>query len=261
MSVEDAVVVQPASRTNVAGAALTSPVEPHGPIRAVLFDLDGTLYEQRRMRVLMAMELATLLVTHPFSARRRLRALAAYRKAQEALRSEAGGAVSPRTQIELAAKRSGVPVDEVDALVDEWMFRRPLKYLPSCRAEGLLDLLSLLDRTGTALGVLSDYPAAAKLGALGIGERFSLVLCSSDADVGRLKPDPRGFLRAAERWQIDPGEVLVVGDRVEVDGLGAVAAAMPCVIIGRPPQSGASLPGVRFLPSLERLRGVLDPGR
>ena len=241
------------------GPGLQNPLDPTRRIRAVLFDLDGTLYQQPRMRALMAMELALSFATRPLSARRRVRTLSAYRKAQEALRSSGGGDVSPKTQLEFAAARSGVPVHEVSTLVNEWMFERPLKHLPSCRAEGLFELLSLLEQTGIPLGVLSDYPADAKLRALGVEGRFSVVLCSSDPEVGALKPDPRGFLRAAERWQTDAADVLVVGDRLEVDGHGAVAAGMPCVIIGKP--ASASTSGVLFLPTLERLRCVLDAGR
>ena len=83
------------------------------------------------------------------------------------------------------------------------------------------------------MGVLSDYPAEAKLRALGLAGRFSLVLCATDPEVGAFKPNPRGFLRACERWQIARGDVLVVGDRVDVDAAGAAAAGMPCVIIGQ----------------------------
>jgi len=79
-----------------------------------------------------------------------------------------------------------------------------------------------------------------------------------------LKPSPRGFLRAAERWQIDPSEILVVGDRAEVDAQGAVAAGMPCVIIGGSSNSVVNPVfangGFLVLPSLERLRCVLDDG-
>ena len=39
---------------------MKSPLDARQRIRAVLFDLDGTLYRQGRMRTLMAMELLTL---------------------------------------------------------------------------------------------------------------------------------------------------------------------------------------------------------
>jgi len=106
--------------------------------------------------------------------------------------------------------------------------------------------------------VLSDYPAEAKLRALGLDGRFSAVVCSTDPEIGVLKPHPRGFLTVCDRWQIDPSEVLVVGDRVEVDAAGATAAGMPCVVIGRASPSPPDTPEVLFVPSLERLRYVLS---
>jgi phosphoglycolate phosphatase/putative hydrolase of the HAD superfamily len=236
--------------------SLTSPLDSHRRIRAVLFDLDGTLYQQSRMRMLMAIELSTLLVTRPWSLGRQARALAAYRNAQEALRLS-DYAITPTTQLEFAAERTGLAIEEVEETVNEWMFERPLKYLRLCRAAGLSDLLSFLGREGLETGVLSDYPAEAKLDALGVAGRFSVVLCSSDPEVGALKPHPRGFLRACERWRIDPREVLVVGDRSEVDAEGAAAAGMPCVIVGRSPRASANQAGVRFVSSLERLQRVL----
>jgi len=82
------------------------------------------------------------------------------------------------------------------------------------------------------------------------------VLCAADPEVGRFKPDPRGFLAAAARWQLDPSEVLVVGDRPDADAAGAAAAGMPCVIVGnRHHQSSSDFVS---LESLERLRDVLD---
>jgi HAD superfamily hydrolase (TIGR01509 family) len=240
------------------GPSLKSPLDATRRIRAVLFDLDGTLYVQRRMRMLMAFELCTRLVIRPWSARRRLRALSAYRHAQEALRASPHLDVTPETQLDVAAQRSGVPAAEVAGIVNEWMIERPLKYLPFCRADGLSALLSLLDYEGLAMGVLSDYPAEAKLRALGIADRFSVILCATDPDVAALKPNPRGFLRACERWQIEPRQVLFVGDRADVDAAGAAAAGMPCVIVGPAPRDGQHHAGVLFVSSLERLRGVLE---
>jgi len=258
MRVEAVASRRSTEQTVHAGPSVRNPLDPRQRIRAVLFDLDGTLYRQGCIRTLMAIELSTLLVTRPRSARRSWRALAAYRKAQEELRLAGTSDVATRTQLEFAAERTGLMTETVEQIVNEWMFERPLKYLPMCRAAGLSELVSFLGRKGVELGVLSDYPAEAKLRALRLTGRFSVVLCSSDPDVGAFKPSPRGFLRACERWQLDPQEVLVVGDRVEVDAHGATAAGMPCVIIGRPSRTSVNQAGFLYFSSLERLRWVLD---
>src|SRR3982074_2157997 len=120
--------------------SLRNPMDAARRVRAVLFDRDGTLYRQKRMRALMALELATLALSRPLQAPVTWRVLSEFRKAQEALRERQtdGGAAG---QLGLAARRTGVSVEHVEAIVPEWMVERPLKYLPRCRAVGLLPLL------------------------------------------------------------------------------------------------------------------------
>jgi phosphoglycolate phosphatase/putative hydrolase of the HAD superfamily len=237
-----------------AAPSVRNPLDPGRRVRAVLFDLDGTLYRQRPVRGLMALELAALAFSRPLQAPVSWRVLSEFRRAQETLRrqdSDRGAA----GQLEITAQRTGRTVEQVEEIVTEWMMERPLKYLLRCRADGLLPLLDFLNQRVIKVGVLSDYPAEMKLKALGVGGRFSLVLSASDPDVGAFKPHPRGFLAAAARWQVDASEVLVVGDRPDADAAGASAAGMPCVIIGaRNHSSGDFL----WLNSFERLRDVLD---
>jgi len=223
----------------------------------VLFDLDGTLYRQRPLRLLMALELLTLPLTGPGKAVARLRALRAFRTAQEQLRHAASGS-APRSQAETAAAASGLAVAEVEALVADWMVRRPLKYLPFCRAAGLTALLAQLDAAGIRAGILSDYPADMKLRALGLDKRFWPVLCATDTEIGAFKPSPRGYRRACELWGLDPADVLYVGDRLDVDAAGAAAAGMRCAIIGRATTDAAGYADCVMVSSLERLTGVVD---
>jgi len=244
------------------GGSLPNPLDPSLQIRAVLFDLDGTLYRQAPLRALMALELFALpLLFNPTRAPRHWRALGAYRRAQEQLRTleSRGGEALGRAQLITAGRRANIPLTELESLVNEWMFRRPLKYLRVLRAPGLAPLLEWLAARDVRTGVLSDYPAAAKLAALQVANRFSLVLTSTDPDIGALKPHPRGFLRACDRWRLHPREVLVVGDRPDVDAAGAAAAGMPCVIIGR----SRAEAGATYLPltSFKRLHRVLERRR
>jgi HAD superfamily hydrolase (TIGR01549 family) len=235
-------------------AGVRNPVDPSARVHAVLFDLDGTLYRQRPLRALMLMELATLPFAAPRQASKRLRVLSAYRRAQEQLRQQGGVEFVAQAQIQRAAREMTVPAAEVEALVEEWMLRRPLKYLRRLRTAGLIEMLALLDRRGVPAGVYSDYPVDAKLDALGLSGRFAFALVSSDPTIGAFKPHPRGFLRACERWHLHPREVLMVGDRADTDAAGAAAAGMPCVLIGRGRTSGRHL----VFPSFERLSRALD---
>jgi putative hydrolase of the HAD superfamily len=235
-------------------ALVCNPLIPARRIRAVLFDVDGTLYRQWPVRLRMAAELGGLFFTQPLRAPSIWRALSAYRASQETLRGRDDADAA--RQLEVAASRVGMTTEEMAAIVDEWMIERPLKYLENCRAQGLLELLDFLELRRVKVGILSDYPAAKKLEALGIARYFSLVLCGGDPEVGAFKPSPRGFLTACARWQLDPADVLYVGDRVDADAAGAAAASMPAVIVtnGRLQKCTGAL----AVSSLERLRHVLD---
>jgi HAD superfamily hydrolase (TIGR01549 family) len=216
------------------------------PLRAVLFDVDGTLYHQGRLRSCMAVELAgSLALSSPEARRRVLRVLRTYRRVHEEMRDMVGTPVPLSAyQVAATARREGVPDEEVAAIVTEWMHRRPLKYLSWCRRRGLTDLLSRLEAGGFRLGVLSDYPPRDKLAALGIAPFFTDVWCSTDPDINALKPHPRGFLQACARWNLQPQEVLYVGDRTEVDAAGALAAGLGCALFSRG-DSRAAVPDAR----------------
>ena len=102
------------------------------------------------------------------------------------------------------------------------------------------------------LGVLSDYPVEDKLRAMDVRDRFSLALCSSDAEINALKPNPRGLQHACAQWGLAPEEVLYVGDRADVDAGAAEAAGMPCAILD------SSATGEWSFPSISALQKSLE---
>ena len=80
---------------------------------------------------------------------------------------------------------------------------------------------------GGRTAVVSDYPARKKLAALGEPELFEVVVASGEpGGPKRLKPDPEGYLRAAEALGVRPERCLVIGDRDDADGAAARAAGM-----------------------------------
>ncbi|HQY14029.1 MAG: HAD family hydrolase [Ilumatobacteraceae bacterium] len=206
----------------------------HPVVKAVIFDVDGTLYRQRPLRRAMAVRLVAGHLLHPIRGMRTARILAAYRQAQEDMRADA--AVGDLTEVQLlaASARTGVDLAEVARCVTRWMDVAPLALLPRCAEHDLVESLDLLRSWGLRLAVLSDYPAHAKLAALGIADHFDHVLCAQDADIGRFKPHPRGLEVALQRLELDAAEVLYVGDRSEVDAVSAAAANIRCVIVGGP---------------------------
>jgi len=201
-------------------------LSPQG-LRAVVFDLDGTLYLQPPLRRRMLVELALAPLSGPLRALRTTRLLKAFREEREHLRElgqppEALAAL----QFERPAARVGASAGEVRAAVEDWMFSRPLRHLAPCARPALAESLRRLRGAGLKLGVFSDYPVAQKLAALGVADLFPVQFDATDPRVNAFKPHPAGFSASAAALGVAPAEVLYVGDRLDVDVGGAHAAGM-----------------------------------
>jgi FMN phosphatase YigB (HAD superfamily) len=213
-------------------------------VRAVLFDVDGTLYSQSRLRVFMAGEFAWTAARSPSRMLRVARIITTFRRTREHLRAHGRAALAlDDLQFDQTAERLGADVAEVRDVIGDWIFRRPLPYLRAARRGGMDSLLAALDRQQLRIGALSDYPVDAKLDALGVARYFSVRLCTTDPSINAFKPHPRGFLVACEHWGFAPQEVLYVGDRPEVDAAGAAAAGTRCIIVGRGRRHGSAANG------------------
>lgn len=227
-------------------------------VRAVLFDLDGTLYHQPPLRALMTAELSLLpwLTRRPDHVPRLWQTLRTFRRVREELRA-LGIAEEPlaRLQYVEAARRAGMATAAVEAAVEEWMFRRPLKYMRWVARAEARDVLRGIRALGLEVGVFSDYPADEKLAELGLRGAVGLRLCATDPEINAFKPHPAGFLRACALWGVTPAEVMYVGDRPDVDGTGAAAAGMHPVIVGARQPADAS--PMTFVNSLRELPDLI----
>lgn len=200
-------------------------------IEAVVFDVDGTLYEQSRLRRAMFLRLIRAYALHPLRGRKVARVISAYRRAQEELRADTSEDPA-RQQATVAAGLIGVPTEEVERIATRWLHHEPLQLLARYRRAGLIEMLDALRSDGVRLGVVSDYPADDKLTALGIRQFFEVVVCAQDPDVGAFKPSPRGLQVCLARLGVRAEHALYVGDRPETDAAAARSSAMSCVIIG-----------------------------
>ena len=199
-------------------------------LRAIVFDVDGTLYRQGPVRRAMLARLVGECLRRPVAGARTLRVVRAYRHAQEEMRARGASAGE---QLRVAQARTGLPASFVNGAVARWMEQEPLALLPAAARAGMADFLAQAEARGLRLGVLSDYPAHAKLAALGVAHRFTAVVSAQDPGVGTFKPDPRGLLLALERLGVPPAQALYVGDRAAVDGVTAARAGVAAVIVGR----------------------------
>lgn len=212
-------------------------------LRGVVFDLDGTLYDPRPLRLRMAVELMAHALTHR-EGREVVRILRGFRRQRELLAEQEAEGVAKR-QYEEAAQRLGVPAARVEAVVREWMHERPLRHLRAARRPGAAELFAALRAGGRKIGVLSDYPTSAKLAALGL--ECDAELGAEDPEIDRFKPHPAGLELLLRRLEIEPRAALVVGDRDERDGECARRLGCPYLVLARRPRSAHEIGGLRIL--------------
>lgn len=170
---------------------------------------------------------------HPLACWRDLRAIRAYRQAHEWLRGETENTLDLATaQIRRAALTARLHEDEIEQSVHRWMETVPLDLLAAARTQGLMEFLIAAKNSGQRIGAVSDYPAQAKLTALGVRGLFDVVVCAQDAGVQVLKPEPAGILSALRQLGVAPDAAVYIGDRPEVDGEAARRAGVRFVWIG-----------------------------
>lgn len=202
-------------------------------IDLVVFDVDGTLYDQRPLRMRMARDM----LLHTLSDRNLnvISVVKTYRRIRERLGEEE--VVNFDTQlIEQTATSTNNSEATVLAIINDWIEHRPLPYLMACRYPRLNELFAGLKRNGKKIGVFSDYPAREKLAALGLSADF--IVSAQDNGIRRLKPHPLGLEFLMQQAGATPETTLMIGDRIERDGLAAYRAKTHCLIRSAKPIQG-----------------------
>jgi len=192
-------------------------------VRAVVFDVDGTIYDQGRMRRRMALALLRHCLRYPHEVGL-LRTVQTFRRIREELGDEEVGDIA-RLQYARPAERLALDPDAVRRVAEYWLGERPLAHLPACRAPAVDILFAALRETGRKIAIFSDYAIENKLAALGL--EADLCVSALDPDVDRLKPNARGLERILERLALPPEACVMIGDRDDRDGEAARRVGMP----------------------------------
>lgn len=195
-------------------------------IDLVIFDVDGTLYDPRCVRSKMIRELAIYCLRHPWDFRV-LQRISQFRQCREQLADEEAEQIND-LQFSRVAEKLGCEPEQVRATVEEWMMRRPLVHLRSCRYAKVASFIAELKRLDKTVAVLSDYPALAKLASLDL--EADLVVSGVDPEVDRLKPHPRGLQRVLGLTGVEPQRAILIGDRDDRDGECARRAGVAYLI-------------------------------
>ncbi len=167
------------------------------------------------------------------------RRLLAWPRVFESLRGERHEDLMGEGGRRLAQIAGGSPEAARAFIERELLQRWPATFRPEHRLPGVGAVMDALDAAGVPRAAVSDYPPAAKLAALGLGEGWAAAVdCSA---LGALKPLPDGLLAAAAAMGVAPEQVVHVGDREDTDGEMAARAGAVALIRGRDYRDAAEL--------------------
>lgn len=182
-------------------------------IRAVAFDVDGTLYRNGAMY----RRSISVLLRHP-------RLFAAFHSVRLRQRADPPENLA-ETTAEFVAQRLGVTREAAAARLEaviygEW--ERRLEEIPLVR--GTRRLLLHLGNRGIRRLVLSDYPVGPKLRLIGLGDLIDFAISSET--VGVLKPNRAPFDALSRAAGVPPEQILYIGNSEAYDIAGARGAGM-----------------------------------
>lgn len=187
-------------------------------LKAIVFDLDGTLYESRHfpLRLILADPLHIGMLGAERKCRKRLcdRHFDKASDYYDALFSLMGRGSKERAE---RCKKwfYGTYMPLQVKIIHEKFGPRPQ----------LKEFIAILRKRGYKLAVLSDYCfAAEKLAAIGLSEADFDAVWESPA-LGGLKPREEVFLNACKALGTNPVETLMIGDKASKDG-GALLAGL-----------------------------------
>ena len=198
-------------------------------IKAIAFDIDGTLYPKRELNIRL---IRSSILHLPFALR--------YNMMRRKIRKEDGARDIGRSDL-LSFQEREAKLMYPSKERSDWFRKKEAKVFTKpweksfSSIKGYPGMKEALKCAGEkySLAVLSDFPIGVKLDALEVREYISVAF--SSGDIGALKPSATPFLALLEALSLDASEVLYVGDSEHKDVQGAKGVGMKAALISPHP--------------------------
>lgn len=199
-------------------------------LKLIIFDVDGTLYDQSKLRGKMVKALLYYYLPRPWKFKDIL-ILYHFRKERE---KRAGFQIQnlESEQYNWCAEKINVSLVRIKSVVNKWIFDFPNKYLKDCVYPGVNLLFHALEKKRILTAVYSDYDSVLKMKSMELSA--DLLVSSTDNNINAMKPMPVGLNYILDALKIqDKDKCLFIGDRMELDGMCASSAGIPFLLIDK----------------------------
>lgn len=187
---------------------------------ALIFDIDGTLYNQKKMRLKMIKYLLKFYFVH-WSHWKDLLVIMYFRKVRE---QECYRDKTIDQQYELVAERYSKTAEYVKQVISKWMYEEPLRFIKESVYPEIVSIWREKQKNGALIIVYSDYPASDKLKTIGL--KADRIFSADMEEIQELKPSKKAMKLILQEMGIDVNCTAYIGDRYEKDGKSAEYAGI-----------------------------------
>lgn len=188
-----------------------------------VFDVDGTLYYQNKLRLIMGKRLLMYYLLHPLKFKD-LIIIKNFRSLRENAKDTNG-------LFDITAKKCNVSVSRVNEVIKKWIYENPIDALIASKDDTLLAIIDKLKANGKTVAIWSDYEADDKLKSLKLSTDY--VYTAEQERVGELKPSPKGLNLIMSDLNVSKDKTIMIGDRMIKDGEAAKKAGCDYLILSK----------------------------
>jgi FMN phosphatase YigB (HAD superfamily) len=199
-------------------------------LELIIFDVDGTLYNQSKLRKRILLSLMSHYAARPWEYRD-LFILYHFRKEREKHAGKHFNNLEDE-QYEWCSKKTGISISHIRWVIDKWMFNYPNQFLLNYMFPGTKEFIKAVTDHKILTAVYSDYPAEKKIQMMNLD--FNMLVSSTDHFINAMKPSPKGVNYIINQLNIsNKSNCLFIGDRYELDGKCAKFADIPFLLLDR----------------------------
>jgi len=234
------------------------------PVRGVIFDLGGTLVSQNPIPEVVRERRQCAAIARLVAEEFGYHAPDALAERLLALRNEHGD-LAQRDLVERRARETiATGLREVGLTVDDKILDRAERLLFDMDRGRLLypgarELLETLRGRELRIGMISNWSShwivTDVVVSAGIHDYFAPLV--SSAGFGRIKPHPSIFLHVLETWGLTPDDVVMIGDTLSTDIVGASKVGMRSILVDVEPNPSNISVQATIHPTY-RVRHLLD---
>lgn len=193
----------------------------------VIFDLDGTLYDQNKLRRIVMRKLLLRFLTFRFKILD-FRIITCFRSERENRKGYTSDRLSEE-QYEWCAAALKISRERVRTCIETYIYNFPLSFLKHAKFKGVDEFFSLLYEKHVKTVIYSDYPIEDKLKALRLSVNGAY--CSTDVTINQFKPSLKALQLICREMKCESKNTVYIGDRDDHDGEGARMMGIPFILV------------------------------